>query len=376
MLAGEVLCVDQGVYCVCLPPAWNLAVGAIHEAIVNVRNQDYFEDVRRSNCNRANKPGVLRSMASNTRLISTSHGTNREAFTARDWGLFLSLAAIWGSSFLLIAIGLDSFHPGLVTMLRVGLGASFLVFIPRARSTRIDGQDWPAIVFLSAVWVAIPFTLFPIAQQWIDSAVAGMLNGATPLFTAVVATVLLKAFPGPKQVIGLLIGFAGIVAIALPSAGGGTTQAIGVALILVATMGYAISLNMLAPLQQKYGSLSIMLRVLLVALAMVLPFGMYGLSKSTFSWAALLAMVALGVLATGLAFVLMGNLTGSVGATRSSFLTYLIPVVALILGVVFRDELVSPLAIGGVALVIIGAILASRRESGRASRRAVDRSLA
>jgi drug/metabolite transporter (DMT)-like permease len=76
-----------------------------------------------------------------------------------------------------------------------------------------------------------------------------------------------------------------------------------------------------------------------------------------------LATAAVGILGTGLAFVLMGTLAGRVGATRASFLTYLIPVVALVLGVVFRDETISPVAIAGVSLVILGAILASRRES-------------
>jgi drug/metabolite transporter (DMT)-like permease len=79
----------------------------------------------------------------------------------------------------------------------------------------------------------------------------------------------------------------------------------------------------------------------------------------------LVAVSAVGVLGTGLAFVLMGNLTGSVGATRASFLTYLIPVVALVLGVAFRDEVISTLAVVGVGLVIAGAILASRRETRR-----------
>jgi drug/metabolite transporter (DMT)-like permease len=122
-----------------------------------------------------------------TRLISTSHGTNREAFSPSDWGLFFSLALIWGGSFLLIAIGLDAFHPGLVTLLRVGLGASILALIPGARATKIRRDDWGRIIALAVFWVAVPFSLFPIAQQWVDSAVAGMLNGAVPIFTALIA---------------------------------------------------------------------------------------------------------------------------------------------------------------------------------------------
>jgi drug/metabolite transporter (DMT)-like permease len=305
-----------------------------------------------------------------TRLLTTSHGTNREAFSVGDWGLFLSLALIWGGSFLFMAIGLDSFHPGLVTLIRVAFGASFLALIPRTRSVKIEREDWGRIVTLATVWVAIPFTLFPIAQQWIDSAVAGMLNGATPIFTALLATFLLRSLPGPMQIAGLMIGFGGILAIALPSAGGGTTAVIGVVLVVVATFGYAVSLNMVPPLQQRYGSLALIARVEWVALAMVTPFGLVGIGDSSFAWPSLFAVTAVGLLGTGLAFVLMGTLAGRVGATRASFLTYLIPVVALILGVAFRDELISPIAILGVGLVILGAFLASRRETRRIERSA------
>jgi drug/metabolite transporter (DMT)-like permease len=310
--------------------------------------------------------------AQRTRL--TSHGTNREAFTTADWALFVSLALIWGSSFLFIAIGLDAFHPGLVTLLRVGLGAGFLALIPRARAIKIDREDRGRVATLALIWVAIPFTLFPIAQQWIDSAVAGMLNGATPIFTALIATLLFRSSPGPLQIAGLGVGFVGILAIALPSAGVGTTAAIGVILVVIATVGYAISLNILPPLQRKYGSLPLMARILSLATLMVAPFGLVGLGHSSFAWSSLLAVAAIGVLGTGLAFILMGTLTGSVGATRASFITYLSPVVALVLGVLFRSEVISPIAVAGVLLVIVGALLASRRETRAAA--AVDQAAA
>ncbi len=297
------------------------------------------------------------------RILTTSHGTNREAFALLDWGLFASLSLIWGASFLFMAIGLDAFHPGLVTWLRVGFGAVVMALIPRARKTKIaDSQDRSRIGILGLVWVALPLTLFPIAQLWIDSAVAGMLNGATPIFTALLATILLRALPGKLQMAGLAVGFVGIVAIALPSTGSSTTAAIGVIMVLVATVCYAVALNMIAPLQQRYGSLPVIARVMWVAAAAVTPFGIYGLTQSVFAWPSLLALLAVGILGTGVAFVLMGTLSGRVGPTRSAFITYAIPVVALILGVVFRDEIVAPVVVIGVALVIVGALLASRRE--------------
>ncbi|MGH8914406.1 MAG: DMT family transporter, partial [Acidimicrobiia bacterium] len=240
--------------------------------------------------------------------------------------------------------------------------AAFMASLPRARSTKIAGADLPRVALLGVIWVAIPLTLFPIAQQWVDSAVAGMLNGAMPMFTAIVASVLLRQLPGRLQILGLVVGFAGIMAIALPSAESGKTAAVGVILVLLATVAYGFSTNIVAPLQQRYGSIPVMARVLWVGAALVTPYGLYGLGRSEFAWGSLAATMAVGFLGTGLAFVLMGSLVGSVGPTRSSFISYLIPVVALVLGVVFRGETISPLAVVGSLLVIAGAIFASRRE--------------
>lgn len=297
-----------------------------------------------------------------TRVLTTSHGTNRQAFSGSDWGLFAGLSAIWGSSFLFMAIGLDAFHPGLVTVLRVGFGALFMFGVSRARHTTIPREDWPALAILAVIWIAIPMTLFPIAQQWIDSGVAGMLNGATPIFTAIVSALILRQLPRKLQLAGLLIGFAGVIAIALPSSGSRPTAAVGVALVLVATICYAFASNIVAPLQQRHGSLAIMARLQWLGVILVLPYGLYGAASSSFAWPSLFATMAVGVLGTGLAFVLMSNLIGSVGPTRATFITYVIPVVALVLGVVFRREVIAPIAIAGVVLVIAGAALASRRE--------------
>jgi drug/metabolite transporter (DMT)-like permease len=295
--------------------------------------------------------------------VTTARGTNLNAFQPVDWGLFMGLSLIWGASFLFMAIGLDSFHPGLITWLRVGFGALVLVTFPKRPMPPIAREDLPQVTLLSIIWVAIPLTLFPIAQQWVTSSVAGMLNGAVPIFTAIIATVLLRQLPGRLQLAGLIIGFVGMSAIALSSSSEGATAAIGVALILVATVGYGFATNIVAPLQQRYGSLTVMTRLQTMAFVMVTPFGLYGLFQSGFAWPSLFATAAVGVLGTGLAFVMMGTLAGRVGPTRSSFITYLIPVVALLLGVVLRDEAVSAVAIVGSALVIFGALLASRREA-------------
>lgn len=295
------------------------------------------------------------------RLLSTSRGTHAGAFGAADWARFVTLALIWGSSFVLIAEGLDAFEPGLVTWLRILAGAAALAPVRRGRGS-VHPEDRPRLVAVALLWVAIPFTLFPLAQQHVTSAVAGMLNGTTPIVTAVVASLLLRRLPGHLQIAGLVLGFAGVALIAIPAGSEGSSEAVGVVMLLVAASCYGVAINLVVPLQQRYGPLPVMTRVLALAAAFTAPFGLASIPASSFAWSSLLAVLVLGAVGTGLAFVLMGNLAGRVGGTRASFVTYLVPVVALILGVALRGDEVAAISIGGIACVIVGAALASRRE--------------
>jgi drug/metabolite transporter (DMT)-like permease len=190
-----------------------------------------------------------------------------------------------------------------------------------------------------------------------------MLNGAAPIFTAAIATILLRQPPGPRQLIGIPLGFLGVTAIAWSTASEGSSQLLGVVLILIATICYGIAFNVATPLQQRYGSVPVMARILAIGAVLTAPIGLVSIPGSSFAWSSLLAVAAVGVLGTGLAFVLMGRLVGRVGATRGSIVGYLIPIVALGLGVVFRGDDVAPIAVLGIGLVIAGAYLASRRES-------------
>jgi drug/metabolite transporter (DMT)-like permease len=296
-------------------------------------------------------------------VLSTSVGTHRGAFTALDWGLFGSIGAIWGSSFLLIAIGLDAFEPGLITWLRVLFGAAVLWLVPTSR-TPIAREDRVRLVALSFLWVGVPFTLFPLAQQWISSGLTGLLNGALPIFATTIGALMLRRLPGRAQTLGLIVGFAGVAAIAAPSLAEGSNEALGVVLVLIAVGCYGVAINIAAPLTQRYGSLPVMAWMLGLAVVWTAPLGLVGLSGSSFSWGPLAAIAALGALGTGLAFVLMGTLVSRVGSSRASFATYLIPVVALVLGALFLDETVRALSIAGIVLVIAGAMMASRRETG------------
>lgn len=307
-------------------------------------------------------PPASPSAARKRSFIEGGLGARSDAFGPSDWGLVAGAALIWGASFLFIDLGLDALRPGVVALARLLLGASTLALVPRARRP-VAREDLGRIALLGVTWMGLPLILFPVAQQWIDSAVAGMINGAVPLTAAAWSVVLLRRLPGRAQLIGLVIGFAGVVAISWPELQLSRTTALGALLVLAAVTLYGFSVNIAVPLQQRYGSLPVLLRAQLAALVVVLPFGLWSLPGSRWEWTSVLAMVPLGVLSTGLAFVLMTTLVGRVGASRGSLAIYFVPIVAILLGVLVRGETVLPLALVGCALVLAGAALTSRRES-------------
>ncbi len=222
---------------------------------------------------------VVAAAAPTTKLPVTAEGRSSAAFEPFDWMLIAVTSAVWGASFLLIAEGLETLEPGLVAFGRLAFGFLALTLVPRARRTRIDPVDRPRIVMLGFVWLALPMMLFPIAEQWVSSAVAGMLNGAVPLVAALIASVLLRRAPGRNQIAGLIVGFLGVVAISLPSMTGGSRTALGASLVLVAIVSYGFAGNFIVPLQQRYGSLPIIWRAQMVGLVFTAPYALVGVPE-------------------------------------------------------------------------------------------------
>jgi drug/metabolite transporter (DMT)-like permease len=283
----------------------------------------------------------------------------RDGFSPLDWATLSAVALMWGSSFLLIDLGVAHLEPALVAWLRLAFGAATLGLVPAARR-RVPRSEWRPIALLALVWMAVPFVLFPIAQQWIESSLAGMINAAAPLFTAVVAGMLARELPGARRAAGLFVGFAGVVAITVPQLGGAESTALGVGLVVAATACYGIALNLTGPLQQRNGALPVIWRAQVVALVLVAPAGIAAVPGSEMDLGSLAAVAVLGALGTALAFVLMSDLVGRVGSTRASVTIYFLPVVAIVLGALFLDESIETSAILGTALVIAGAAVVSR----------------
>ena len=294
------------------------------------------------------------------RLFQTHAGTHAHAFGAWEWGLLATVALIWGASFFFIEIALRSLEPSVVATGRIALGTLALAIVPAARRP-IERHDVPRVVFLGVVWMGIPLLLFPIAQQWIDSSVAGMLNAAVPLAAGTWASLLLGRLPARNQTLGLLVGFVGMLAISLPELRGAAASPLGIGLVLIAVAMYGLSQNLVVPLQQKYGALPVLLRALVIALLFLSPFAAVGMRGSTLTISSMLALLPLGVLGTGLAYVAQTTLVGRVGAARGSIAIYFVPLVAIGLGVLFLGESVGAGALAGTVLVLAGAWLTSRR---------------
>jgi drug/metabolite transporter (DMT)-like permease len=268
---------------------------------------------------------------------------------------------IWGASFLFIAEGLRAVGPNGVTFVRILVGFATLALLPSARRP-IPRSAWKGVALLSVLWMAFPLSMFPYAEQRVSSALTGMLNGANPLFTAIVAAFLARRAPSRGVIVGLAVGLTGAVLVAWPTFGEGRSSVEGVLLILAALVSYGFALNIARPLQQRYGALPVIWRAQALALLLTAPLGLPEMLDARWTPGPVLALLALGAFGTAMAYVLVAVAAGRVGATRASATTFLIPPVALVLGVLVRDERVAWLSVLGGAVCVAGAWLIRRAQ--------------
>ena len=293
-----------------------------------------------------------------------------------DWALLVVPGVIWGASFLFIAEGLEAVGPNGVTFTRIAIGFLTLSLFPSARKP-VARADWAGTAALGVLWLAFPLSMFPIAEQHVSSALTGMLNGATPLFVAAVASLIAHQLPERGVVVGLVVGFGGAVVMALPALGG-ASSAFGIGVIAAALVSYGIALNIARPLQQRNGAIPVVWRALAVALILTAPLGVPEILKGDWTVRPALALLCLGAGGTAIATILAATAAGRMGATTASATAFLIPVVALLLGVVVRHERVGLISLVGAAICLSGAAiirnpgLASPWRTMRVGRRVVD----
>ncbi len=284
------------------------------------------------------------------------------ASQAGDWFLLAVPGLIWGASFLFIAEGLRAVGPRGLTFVRILIGFAMLSLFPATRKP-VSRSDWMGILWLGVLWLAFPLSMFPYAEQHVSSAVTGMLNGANPLFTAIVAAAIARRAPSQRVLAGIAVGMAGTILMALPAAGNGHSGAVAVGMILAALVSYGFALNIASPLQQRNGALPVIWRAQMVALVLTAPLGLPDLFAARWMQGPVVALLALGALGTGIAHVVISVAVGRLGATRASATTFLIPAVALALGVVVRHEKVALLSVLGSVVCVGGAGIMRRAQS-------------
>ncbi len=300
-------------------------------------------------------------------MFATTEGSRADAFGRVEWGLLLGVSTIWGSSYFWIELALGSLAPAVVSVARISLGLLAVLLVPASRRP-ISREDRVRVVALGLGWIALPMLTFPLAQSYgVASSLVGMLNGAMPLLATLFAAFLLRRPPGRRQLSGVLVGLVGLVVIAGPELGRADRTALGVAMIVGTMSVNALFASVLVPLQQRYGALPVLRWALATALVVALPFGVAGLPDSAPAVVPLLALVPLGFGSTGLGFVAWATLVGRAGATRGAVVSYLVPVVAIVLGVGVLGEPLLATQGAGMVLVLGGAWLVSGREPRRAA---------
>jgi drug/metabolite transporter (DMT)-like permease len=278
----------------------------------------------------------------------------------KDWLLFALPGVIWGASFLFIAEGLEATGPYGVAFVRLLVGFAALSAFPAARKA-ISRDAWLAIAAVAVTWMAFPLVMFPLAEQRVSTAVTGMLNGAVPFFATIFATVISRRAPAHNIIAGLLVGLVGSLMIAVPTAREGSSSALGVAMILAAVTSYGIAINIARPLQMEHGALPVIWRAQAIALVLTAPLGIPDVANANWSLWPVLSLLALGAGGTGVAYVLTAIVAGRMGAPVASAIAFLIPPVALLLGVVVRGEDVAIISAIGSAICIAGAVIMQRK---------------
>jgi len=192
------------------------------------------------------------------------------------------------------------------------------------------------------------------------------MNGGLPVVMAAVTALWVRRVPSVSRISAIVLGFVGIVVVAWPALRTDTTRGAtiadlrGVLLLAAALLLYALGANLARPLQVQYSPARLSMRVQIAATLWTLPFAADGASSSDFAWSSVLAVGALGVVDTGIAFVVFGTLLERTGLIRAMIPTYFTPIVGLVLGTLFNDETIALVSVAGMLVVIASAWMTSK----------------
>ncbi|MFT4572588.1 MAG: drug/metabolite transporter (DMT)-like permease [Hyphomicrobiaceae bacterium] len=287
----------------------------------------------------------------------------------RDWVLLVALAVIWGTSFAANRVAVGVFTPGTVVWGRLGIAAVLLLALARGAGLSMPrGRGvWLHLALLAVVGNALPFFLISWGQQRIDSGLAGVLMAVMPLATMLLAHVFVEGERLHRRgLTGFLLGFVGIVALVGPEAlsgiGDGRTAVVAQIAVLGGALCYAantIFARHLAPMHILVSSAS----TLAIAAAIMTPVGISGIwAQPVWDPVGLANVVWLGVFSTALATVIYFRIVTTAGPTFLSLINYLIPVIAVVVGVVALAETPEPRMLVALVVILLGVGLSQRGE--------------
>ncbi len=284
----------------------------------------------------------------------------------KSWAGMVLLSIIWGSSFILIKKALIVFPPYQVTTLRLSMAA--LIFVPYfiKNFRRIDWSRWQYLLIVSLAGSGIPFFLIPFAQQYVSSSVAGILNSLAPLFTLVLSIIFFDEVFHKRRALGVIIGLLGAALLIVASGGVNESGNLGAGLLLVlAAVFYAISANVVGNKLMGFSPIDITATsFIFIGLPsfLVLLFSDFLTLVTTHpeGWQSLFYVAVLSLIGTVIATLLFFRLVQDTGAVFASTVAYLIPVVAVVFGVLDGEEF-SFYYFLSAALILIGIYLSKNR---------------
>lgn len=322
--------------------------------------------------------------------------------TKQAWIAFALLGLIWGSSFLFISISVDQLTPFQVVFIRTGIAAVGLTILVYARGKKMP-TTWNGIfplLILGVVNTVFPFVLITWGEQHIESGLAALLQSSAAFFTLIIAHFMFADERiNTKKIIGLIMGFVGVMILASRTSSGETTTSAeepsqlaylaGMASIVVASFCYGLGgtysrkvvSGQLDPIVTAAGTMSVA-AIITGILSVISPYmgGPQPAMLADLRPDVLFSIITLGLLNTFIAYIIFYTIVGILGAARTSMVTYIVPMVGLILGAIFRDEHVDErlligafLIIGGIAVVNLPlAALFNRRTLGKPAENAVN----
>ena len=279
----------------------------------------------------------------------------------RSWLLLLVLGAIWGASYLFIKIGLRDLSPSMVAFVRIALAALVLLPVAALRGALrgIGGRaGWLALV--GAVQVAGPFVLISAGEEEISSSLAGILVASAPLFTALLAIwVDHEERSQGLRMAGVLVGFAGVALLLGVDLGGSGSALLGGLAVVLASLGYAVGGFLVKHRLAGVAPVGMSAAVMVASAIFLLPPAILTAPQSAPGLGPASAVTALGVLGTGIAFVIFYGLITSIGPARAFLVTYIAPGFAVVYGALLLSEQVTVGTLAGLALILCGSWLAA-----------------